>query len=95
MLGRAVVSQLHQSINDIVYEVVDRTVSDISAAENNRLVDESVTVIIDAILEDHPELGDIGTKMTVEAIEIIKERVRVQHWKEQLRRRSERAEAMP
>ncbi len=95
MLGRAVVSQLQQSINDIVYEVVDRTVRDVSAAENNRLVDESVSVIIDAILDDHPELGDIGTKMTVEAIEIIKERVRVQHWKDQLRRRYERAEAMP
>ncbi len=95
MLGRAVVSQLQQSINDIVYEVFDRTVSDISAAENNRLVDESVSVIIDAILDDHPELGDIGTRMTVEAIDIIKERVRVQHWKEQLRRRNERAEAMP
>jgi hypothetical protein len=95
MLGRAVVSQLQQSINDIVYEVFDRTVRDISAAENNRLVDESVSVIIDAILEDHPELGDIGTRMTVEAIELIKQRVRVQHWKDQLRRRHERAEAMP
>lgn len=95
MLGRAVVSQLQQSINDIVYEVFDRTVRDVSAAENNRLVDESVSVIIDAILDDHPELGDIGTKMTVEAIELIKERVRVQHWKDQLRRRQERAEAMP
>jgi hypothetical protein len=31
----------------------------------------------------------------VEAIEIIKKRVRVQHWKEQLRRRKERAESMP
>ncbi|QOC22879.1 ion transporter [Wenzhouxiangella sp. AB-CW3] len=95
MLGRAVVGQLQQSINDIVYEVFDRTVRDVSAAENNRLVDESVSVIIDAILDDHPELGDIGTKMTVEAIELIKERVRVQHWKDQLRRRHERAEAMP
>ncbi len=90
LLGRAVVNTLRQSINDIVYEVFDRTVQDISAAENNRLVDETVTVIIDAILEDHPELGDIGTRITIEAIEVIKERVRVQHWKETLRRRKER-----
>jgi len=91
VVGRAVVSQLRQSINDIVAEVVDRTVRDISAAENNRLVDESVTVIIDAILDDHPELGDLGTSMTMEAIELIKERVRVQHWKESLRRRKKQA----
>ncbi|MEX2497708.1 MAG: hypothetical protein WD397_02385 [Wenzhouxiangellaceae bacterium] len=89
VIGRAVVNQLRQSINDIVAEVVDRTVRDISAAENNRLVDESVTVIIDAILDDHPELGDLGTRMSVEAIEMIKERVRVQHWKERLRRRQQ------
>ena len=95
VIGRAVVKQLRQSINDIVAEVVDRTVRDISAAENNRLVDESVTVIIDAILEDHPELGDLGTRMSVEAIELIKERVRVQHWKESLRRRKAQAEQMP
>lgn len=85
LVGRAVVNQLRQSINDIVAEVVDRTVRDISAAENNRLVDESVTVIIDAILEDHPNLGDLGTRMSIEAIELIKERVRVQHWKQSLR----------
>ena len=51
--------------------------------------------IIDAILEDHPELGDIGTRMSIEAIELIKERVRVQHWKESLRRRKKEAEEMP
>ncbi len=90
VLGRSVVNTLRQSINDIVYEVFDRTVRDVSAAENNQLVDETVSVIIDAILEDHPELGDIGTRITVEAIEVIKERVRVQHWKETLRRRRER-----
>jgi hypothetical protein len=95
LVGRAVVNQLRQSINDIVAEVVDRTVRDISAAENNRLVDESVTVIIDAILEDHPELGDLGTRMSIEAIELIKERVRVQHWKESLRRRKKQAEQLP
>ncbi|MGY6630475.1 MAG: hypothetical protein ACXIUL_05630 [Wenzhouxiangella sp.] len=95
VVGRAVVNQLRASINDIVAEVVERTVRDISAAENNRLVDESVTVIIDAILDDHPELGDLGTRMSIEAIELIKERVRVQHWKETLRRRKQRADQMP
>ena len=95
VVGRAVVNQLRQSINDIVAEVVDRTVRDISAAENNRLVDESVTVIIDAILDDHPELGDIGTRMSLEAIELLKERVRVQHWKESLRRRKDQAAQLP
>ncbi len=89
LLGRAVVNTLRQSINDITCEVFDRTVRDLSAAENNQLVDETVTVIIDAILEDHPELGNIGTSMTLEAIELIKDRVRVQHWKESLRRRRE------
>ncbi|MFU8877592.1 MAG: hypothetical protein ACNA7E_05585 [Wenzhouxiangellaceae bacterium] len=95
LVGRAVVNQLRQSINDIVAEVVDRTVRDISAAENNRLVDESVTVIVDAILEDHPELGDLGTRISIEAIELLKERVRVQHWKESLRRHTEQAANLP
>jgi hypothetical protein len=95
VVGRAVVNQLRQSINDIVAEVVDRTVRDISAAENNRLVDEAVTVFIDAILEDHPELGDLGTRMSIEAIELIKERVRVQHWKESLHRRKQQADKLP
>lgn len=95
LLGRAVVNTLRQSINDIVYEVFDRTIRDVSAAENNKLVDETVTVIIDTILEDHPELGDIGTRITVEAIEVIKDRIRVQHWKETLRQRKQREEALP
>jgi hypothetical protein len=45
--------------------------------------------------EVHPELGDIGKTMTVEAIEVIKERVRVQHWKENLARREANAARMP
>lgn len=95
LIGRSVVENLRESINDIVHSIFDRTVRDISAAENNRLVDEAVTVIIDAILEEHPtegeagereELGDLGTRITVEAIEVIKERVRIQHWKQRLDR---------
>ncbi|MDT8450966.1 MAG: hypothetical protein RQ847_12425 [Wenzhouxiangellaceae bacterium] len=90
LIGRSVVENLRESINDIVHEIFDRTVRDISTAENNRLVDEAVTVIIDAILEEHAtegepeELGDLGTRITVEAIEVIKERIRVQHWKQRL-----------
>jgi hypothetical protein len=84
VLGQAMVNTLRQSINDIVYQIFDRTVRDLSAAEDNRVVDEAVTAIIDAILEDHPELGDIGTRIALETIELIKQRVRVQQWKEAL-----------
>jgi hypothetical protein len=86
VLGKTVVNTLRQSINDIVYKVFDRTVRDISATENNRLVEEMVTVIVDTLLEEHPDLGDIGTRITLEAIEVIKDRVRVQHWKDALDR---------
>jgi len=84
VVGRTMVNTLRHSINDIVYRIFDRTVRDLSATENNRLVDETVTVLIDTLLEEHPELGDIGTRITLEAIELIKDRVRVQHWKEEL-----------
>lgn len=91
VVGKPMINTLRQSINDIVYRVFDRTVRDLSITENNLLVDEIVTVIIDTLLEEHPELGDIGTQVTLEAIERIKQRVRVQHWKEALERRREEA----
>lgn len=91
VLGKPVVGTLRQSINDIVYEIFDRVVRDLSVAQENRVVDEMVTAVIDAILEDHPELGDIGTRIALEAIDLVKERVRVQHWKESLRRREREA----
>lgn len=84
LLGHAVVSTLRQSVNDIVYHVFDRVARDLSSADNNRLVDEIVNVVFDVLVERHPELGDIGTRMTVEAIEVVKDRIRVQHWKEAL-----------
>jgi hypothetical protein len=95
VLGRTVTQTLRQSINDIVYQVFDRVIRDASAAERNRLVDEAVRVLIDAILEAHPELGDLGTRMTLDALELIKERVRVQHWKERLEQREQFAASMP
>lgn len=92
VVGRAIVGTLRQSISDIVYEIFDRVARDLSATEDNRLVDEAVTVIIDAVLQEHPELGDVGTGIALDAIELLKARVRVQHWKESLRRReAERA----
>jgi hypothetical protein len=87
VLGRSVVLTLRQSINDIVHEVFARTLRDISASENNRLVDETVAVLVDTILDEHPELSELGAQIAIDVIEIIKERVRVQHWKEALERR--------
>ena len=91
VLGRTVVNTIRQAINDIVHEVFARALRDVSASENNRLIDETVRTLVDAILEEHPELGEAGTRMTVQALEIIKERVRVQHWKESLERREREA----
>ena len=85
LLGHRAVSTLEQAINDIVYGVFERVMADISQAENNRVVDEIINVVFDVIVEDHPELGDAGTRMATDAIELIKERIRVQHWKESLR----------
>jgi hypothetical protein len=84
LLGHAVVSTLRHSINDIAYHVFDRAARDLSSADNNRLVDEMINVVLDVLLEKHPELGDIGTRMTVDAIELVKDRIRVQHWREAL-----------
>jgi hypothetical protein len=95
VLGRSVTETLSQSIREIVYQVFDRVIRDVSAAEQNRVVDEAVSVIIGALLEKHPELGDLGTRMTLEALELIKERVRVQHWKERLEQREQFAAKMP
>ena len=86
VLGRTVVNTLESSINEVVYRVFDRVIRDFSSADNNRLVDEIVDVIFDVILERQPALDGVGTRMTVDAIELIKKRVRVQAWKEALRR---------
>lgn len=91
VLGKPVVATLRQSINDIVYEIFDRVVRDLSVTEDNRVVEEAVAILVDSVLEDHPELGDIGTRIALEAIDLVKERVRVQHWKEALDRREREA----
>lgn len=86
-LGRPIVSTLEQAINDIVYDVFRQVVSDVSQSNNNRVVDEIVNVVFDLVLEEHPDLGDESRDMVTDAIELIKERIRVQHWKDSLRRR--------
>jgi hypothetical protein len=98
VLGRHATETIRQSIRDIVYQVFDRVIRDVSTAEQNRLVDEAVGVLIESFLEEHPDLGDIGqmsSSMAVEVIEVIKDRVRVQHWKENLERRKKNAAKMP
>ena len=83
MLGKIVSENLERAIGDIVFNVVDGMLRDLSSAKNKAIMEDITDMAIESIVaEEKDERLDRAVKqMAVEALEIVKEQVKVQQWK--------------
>lgn len=86
VLGGQVAGMIEHAIQDIVYQVLTGIIQDVAAGEHTRFLDEFSDVAIATILREDqkPEneaLNQIITRMSIEVLDIIQERVRIQEWK--------------
>lgn len=82
MVGGLVTRQIEQAVSDIVFNVLNDAVSDLRNVESRRVVEEVLDVSFDIVIEERPELDRISTKILLETIDVLKQRVRVQRWKQ-------------
>lgn len=84
MIGKTVSTLLERAISDIVFNVINDLVDDIAADENNPVIAHVTDISSEALLAlEGEQFNKVTAEMIDEALEIVKEQVRVRQWKKQ------------
>ncbi|EDY87733.1 conserved hypothetical protein [gamma proteobacterium HTCC5015] len=85
ILGDVVNHQLDSAVGDIVASVVESLVDDLSSQEFSALVENTVGTSLGQLTDEDPRDEGIDTLEVVDkVIELVKDQVKVQRWKEQV-----------
>lgn len=84
MLGTYISNKIESAVKDIVYKVMHEAIADLQSEKAEHLVN-GVTEAVFELVTTHEEdevIQNITTEMAVEVMEVLKEQVKVQRWKE-------------
>jgi hypothetical protein len=89
LVGKSLTGMLEKSISGILFKVVDGIVRELTAQENNK-VENMLNKAFEGMVngEEDEEFNAITRNITIAALELIKQNVKVQQWK--LREQAER-----
>lgn len=84
LVGNSITGKLEKAVSDITFAVIEGIMLDLSSEENASVISELADVSMDMILleEEDEQLNKVATEMVHQSIEIIKEEVRIQRWRE-------------
>lgn len=84
LVGNTITTKLETAVAQITYAVIEGMILDFSSAENKAVISELADVSMDMILleEEDEQLNEMAVEMVNKSIDIIKEQVMIQRWKE-------------
>ncbi len=84
-LGPRVATLLENAISDIVFNVVDRMVTDVCSLENDEAIAQVTSVSADALMSPKYDqrLNQIARSVVLQSLDVIKDHVQVRRWKQQ------------
>ena len=84
VMGPRVVEVIDQTVSDIVFELLDGLMLDIGKQETDHIVKELLDGVIHKILQPSDALNEASKQVMLDAIEIIKDQVRIQRWRQEI-----------
>lgn len=86
VVGSQIAGMLERAIQDIVFGVVNGIIQDLAGRKHERLLNEFSDVILSTLIReeakaDTEDLNEIVGRLTVDILEIVKQKVAVQEWK--------------
>jgi len=82
--GRAT-DMLERSVSDIARNLVETAIADLRSADNRLVIEDIVRAVIDVLVDHGDRFHATTNDMLIDAIDILKERVRVQRWRERMK----------
>lgn len=86
VVGSQISGMLERAIQDIVFSVVNGIMQDLAGRKHERLLNEFSDVILSTLIQeeaktDTEDLNEIVGRLTVDILEIVKQKIAVQEWK--------------
>jgi hypothetical protein len=75
---------LERSLVQVVTAAIDRAAADLESHRNRDLVEEVVAIALEQLLAHGPEVDEVISEVLVEALDVVKSRVEVKRWRENL-----------
>lgn len=86
-VGPSIASLLEHAISDIVFNVVDRMVTDVCSLENDQALAQVTSISADALLSPKYDrrLNRLAQSIVIQSLDVIKDHVKIQQWKQRER----------
>ena len=82
VLGSSIENVLKNSIQNIIYQIIENIITDITTKNNKQKITEISNTIFESFIKDfHKDIDHILDDIVIDAIEIIKDQVKIQQWK--------------
>jgi hypothetical protein len=83
-VGRPVASLLENAISDIVFNVVDRMVTDVCSFDNDQAITQVTSISADALMSPKYDrrLNQLAQSVVLQSLDVIKDHVQIRRWKE-------------
>ncbi|HVK99987.1 MAG TPA: hypothetical protein VM553_09250 [Dongiaceae bacterium] len=81
VIGDAIADVIESTVSDVVFNVVDRLISDVGHEDTETWVREVTDLIVARLLQPNEDFQAISRNMLIEIIEVVKDEVRIQRWK--------------
>ena len=83
LVGDKIAGNLEKAIGDITFNTINGMIQDLASEKNRAVVEELADMTIDALLmeEEDERIDEMVNRAILEALELIKEQVKVQQWK--------------
>ncbi len=84
-IGRPVATLLENAISDIVFNVVDRMVTDVCSLENDQAITQVTSISAEALMSPKYDqrLNQLAKSVVLQSLDVIKDHVQIRRWKEQ------------
>lgn len=85
LVGNTITGKLEKAVSDITFAVIEGIIRDLSSEENTSVISELADVSMDMVLleEEDEQLNRVAIDMVDKSIDIIKDQVQIQRWKEE------------
>ena len=84
VFGDRATDMLERSMSEIVRSLVESGIADLRSADNRQVIEEIVHAVINALVDHGDQFHATTNEMLIDAIDIVKERVRVKRWRERM-----------
>lgn len=82
VVGDKISQEIQRVVSDVVWQVMDGLISDIATDGQQPDMDTILDAVLSTFSEENPQLHQLTRNMSVQTIDVIKEKVAVKNWRQ-------------